>query len=140
MIAKLLISHSVERRKEEISKLLAFHLVGRLAHVPGGGTNHPDLLYLPYDSKLGVSEAKKIKNHYSLKPYSAQGRVVVLEGCESEQHFEARQNSLAGTHWIHREGKRKARIIDVYGCVEEAIYCFWCWNGTYSREVTFGCC
>lgn len=79
MIAKLLISQSEQRRKEEIFKLLAFHLVGRRAHVPGGGTNHPDLLYFPYDSKLGVEQAKKIKGHYSLKPYSAKGRIVVLE-------------------------------------------------------------
>lgn len=83
MIAKLLISQSGQRRKEEILKLLAFHLLGRRAHVPGGGTNHPDLLYFPDDTKLGIAEARKIKGHFSLKPYSSKGRAVVLENASS---------------------------------------------------------
>lgn len=75
MIARLLISPSSELIKQEIDLILASHL-------KGGNSNfqsHPDLLYFPKDSKLGISEARKIKEHFSLKPYSAKGRVVALE-------------------------------------------------------------
>ncbi len=70
MIARLLISAALERRKEEIDKILVSHKLT---------LNHPDLLYFPYTSKLGIAEARKIKEFFSLKPYSAKGRVVVLE-------------------------------------------------------------
>ncbi len=45
----------------------------------GGKVNHPDLLYIQAGEKLGIAEAKKIKDHFYLKPYSAQGKVVILE-------------------------------------------------------------
>lgn len=48
-----------------------------------GNTNHPDLLYIKAGEKLGIAEARKIKMHFSLKPYSAKGRVVVLEDAPS---------------------------------------------------------
>lgn len=70
MIARLLISPSLEQRKGEINRIL------KDAHF---SKSHPDLLYLPHDSKLGIEQARKIKEHFSLKPYSALGRVVVLE-------------------------------------------------------------
>lgn len=70
MIARLVISPSLERRGQEVKKILA----------PVGLTNpHPDLLYFPSDSKLGVEQARIIREHFSLKPYSAKGRGVVLE-------------------------------------------------------------
>ncbi len=72
MIARLLISSSLENRIEEINKTLASHLTS-------GNSNHPDLLYFPADSKLGMEQAKKIKQHFALKPYSAAGRIVILE-------------------------------------------------------------
>ncbi len=70
MIARLLISPSqdviVSTLKEELRK-------------NGLTKNHPDLLYLSSGEKLGIAEARKIKEHFSLKPYSAKGRIVVLE-------------------------------------------------------------
>ena len=75
MIARLLISPNIERRVEEIKKILA-------SHIPGGNTNHPDLLYIKAGEKLGIAEARKIKGHFALKPYSAAGRAVIIEDAE----------------------------------------------------------
>lgn len=95
MIARLLISSSLDILKKEIAKFLASRLSGtNLIHLPGG-IAHPDLLYFPKDSKLGIEQARKIKQHFSLKPYSAKGRVVVLEKA-SDLTVEA-QNALLKT-------------------------------------------
>src|SRR3990167_9227199 len=72
MIARLLISPSLENRKQEIDNFLVLH-IGSVT------VNHPDILYFPASSKLGIVDARKIKDHFSLKPYSAKGRTVVLE-------------------------------------------------------------
>ena len=72
MIAKLLISSGIEKRVEEIRNILA-------SHIERGNINHPDLLYIKAGEKLGIAEARQIKKHFSLKPYSAKGRGVVLE-------------------------------------------------------------
>jgi len=86
MIAKLLISPSLKIRIEEIGKILSTEKL----------TNpHPDLLYFASGEKLGVEQAKKIKKHFSLKPYSAQGRLVVMEDA-SDLTIEA-QNALLKT-------------------------------------------
>ncbi len=66
MIARLLIA-PLPSRITEINKIIDI------------SKNHPDLLYYPAHSKLGIQEARKIKEHFSLKPYSAKGRTVVLE-------------------------------------------------------------
>lgn len=58
-------------------------------------TNHPDTLYLKAGEKLGIAEARKIKEHFSLKPYSAKGRTVVIEDI-SVMTIEA-QNALLKT-------------------------------------------
>ncbi len=74
MIARLLISENPVIKKREIDQILASFLE------EGSSTiDHPDVLYFPADSKLGIEQAKKIKKHFSLKPYSAAGRVAVLE-------------------------------------------------------------
>lgn len=70
MIARLLISKSPGAVALEIEKIL------KQAEIKNP---HPDLLYFPFSSKLGIAEARKIKEHFSLKPYSAKGRVVILE-------------------------------------------------------------
>lgn len=44
---------------------------------------HPDLLYFEDQSKLGVEQAKQIKNHFSFKPYSAKGKALVLESAQN---------------------------------------------------------
>lgn len=72
MIARLLFSPSINRLREEITKTLASHLTG-------GNSNHPDLLYIKAGEKIGIAEARKIKEHFYLKPYSAKGRAVVIE-------------------------------------------------------------
>lgn len=72
MIARLVISPDINQIKEEINKTLALHL-------EGVKLNHPDILYFQAGEKLGIAEARKIKEHFSLKPYSAKGRAVVLE-------------------------------------------------------------
>lgn len=72
MIARALISPSLEIRVEAI----------RL-HLGSVSPNHPDVLYFKAGEKLGIAEARKIKNHFSLKPYSEKGRTVVLEDASS---------------------------------------------------------
>lgn len=88
MIARLLISSLPETRITEIKKVI-------LSYLPNGDTIHPDLLYINSGEKIGVAESKKIKDHFSLKPYSAKGRIAVLEDT-SEMTPEA-QNALLKT-------------------------------------------
>ena len=86
MIARLLISPNLEQRINEVNKILKD---AELSHP------HPDLLYFLDGSKLGIEQARKIKEHFSLKPYSAKGRIVVLEDA-SRLTIEA-QNALLKT-------------------------------------------
>lgn len=88
MIARLLIYTSIDRLGAEISQTLALHL-------NGVGLKHPDLLYIRAGEKLGIAEARKIKKHFSLKPYSAKGKGVVVEDA-SVMTIEA-QNALLKT-------------------------------------------
>lgn len=88
MIARLLISTSQNRIKEEVSRTLALYL-------KGVNVNHPDVLYFKAGEKLGITEARKIKEHFSLKPYSLKGRVVIIEDASVMTH-EA-QNALLKT-------------------------------------------
>lgn len=74
MIARLLISSSLEQRIIEIEKILGDH---------GLKINHPDVLYFPNNSKLGIEQARKIKEHLSFKPFQAKGRGVALEDASS---------------------------------------------------------
>lgn len=74
MIAKLLISPSLEIRVGEIEKVLqGFNLF----------PNHPDLLYFSNESKIGIAEARKIKEHFSFKSFNGKVRGVVLENAVS---------------------------------------------------------
>lgn len=72
MVAKILIASDLAVRQKEINQFLNLHL-------KGAGVNHPDLIYFPADAKLGISEAKKIKEHFAFKPIRAGGKVAVLE-------------------------------------------------------------
>lgn len=67
MIARLLICSSSETLR---------------CNLKGYRTNHPDILYFKAGEKLGIAEARKIKDHFFLKPYSAKGRTVILENAE----------------------------------------------------------
>lgn len=86
MLAQLLVSPSLETRKQKIVGILADNNLSDL---------HPDLLYFPADSKLGIEQVRKIKQQFSLKPYQAKGRAVVLEDA-SALTVEA-QNALLKT-------------------------------------------
>ena len=72
MIARLLISNDLNILKEQINQNLSLHLGGL-------SLNQPDLLYFETGEKLGIEQARIIKQHFSMKPFSAKGRVVVLE-------------------------------------------------------------
>ncbi|MCL4366062.1 ATP-binding protein, partial [Patescibacteria group bacterium] len=72
MIARLLICPDVKKIQEDIQKTLRLHL-------EGVNVNHPDVLYFKTGNKLGITEARAIKEYFSLKPYSIKGRVVILE-------------------------------------------------------------
>lgn len=86
MIAKILISNSPEQIKEEIEKILKKE---------GLKNNHPDVLFFPADTKLGVGEAKEIREFFSIKPYQSKGRTIVMENA-SLLTIEA-QNALLKT-------------------------------------------
>lgn len=74
MIARLLLSPNPDKIKKEILKILAVRF--------GGIKSHPDVLYFERNEKLGIAQVRKIKEHFSLKPFSATGRGVVLEDTE----------------------------------------------------------
>ncbi|MCR4305815.1 MAG: hypothetical protein NUV73_01895 [Candidatus Daviesbacteria bacterium] len=78
MIARLLISPAIERRTKEIKNILDSHITPELIAQEGVNVKHPDILYFQAGEKLGIAEARKIKKHFSLKPYSAKGRAVIL--------------------------------------------------------------
>lgn len=86
MIARLLISDDLASRKEVIEQILGDYKMPN---------PHPDLLYFLSDAKLGIEQSRKIKEHFSLKPYSAKGRIAVLENAGELTH-EA-QNALLKT-------------------------------------------
>lgn len=69
MLALILVHPDSKIRQQAILKILTDK---------GFSLNHPDLLYFEDAEKLGVGEAKKIKLHFSLKPYSAKSRTVAL--------------------------------------------------------------
>lgn len=85
MIAKLLIGQEVDRL-EKINSLLEEVALKN---------PHPDILYFNSDAKLGIEQARKIKEHFSLKPYSSLGRGVVLE--DASQLTDEAQNALLKT-------------------------------------------
>ncbi len=86
MIAKILISTSLEKRIEEIEKILS---------VNNFKNPHPDLIYFGDQEKLGVGETKKIREFLSLRPYQAKGRAVVL--ITADNLTPPAQNSLLKT-------------------------------------------
>lgn len=68
MIAKLFLSPNSEIRLKNIEGIL---------ESAGLKLSHPDVLYIDQD-KLGVIQARKIVEHFNLKPYSAKGRGVAV--------------------------------------------------------------
>lgn len=70
MIAKILISSNFELIESQILDLLEKN---------GLKKEHPDVLYIEKGEKLGVGEARKIKDFLATKPYQADGKAVILE-------------------------------------------------------------
>ena len=70
MIAKIFVSPSADLRILELTKELELAELKR---------EHPDVLYISSDQKLGIEQARGIKDFFSLKPYQAKGRAVVVE-------------------------------------------------------------
>jgi DNA polymerase III delta prime subunit len=68
MIPLLLIHSDLEIRAKESEKFLEQNNLKR---------PHPDLLWVE-EEKLGVEQAKQIRNHLTLKPYQADKRAIVL--------------------------------------------------------------
>lgn len=66
-----------------------------VSHIGSGRFNHPDILHFPPDSKLGIEQARKIKEHFSFRSYQSKGKAVVLEDA-SVLTIEA-QNALLKT-------------------------------------------
>ncbi|OGE37533.1 hypothetical protein A3F00_05085 [Candidatus Daviesbacteria bacterium RIFCSPHIGHO2_12_FULL_37_11] len=86
MIARLLISPYLNLRVNKINQMLSEEEIS---------PDHPDVLYFPNGSKLGIEQAKQIKKHFLLKPYKLKGKVVILED-SSDLTIEA-QNALLKT-------------------------------------------
>ena len=74
MLAKILISDSDSEKNSKIAELLILN---------GLKNPHPDLLSFSNDAKLGIAEARKIRDFFSIKPYSGKGRGVVLENASA---------------------------------------------------------
>lgn len=87
MISRLLISADFDSQKEEALNILSDLKITQ---------NHPDLFWLEAEGKsLGVEETKKIREHLSFKPHSAEGKVVVIIG--ADKLTPDAQNSLLKT-------------------------------------------
>lgn len=93
MIPKLIIHPEIEKREQHIQKLIA-NL--------GFETNHPDLMWFGQDEKLGIEQAKKIKNFLKLKPFKAQGQMIVITS--AEKLTTDAQNALLKTLEEHASG------------------------------------
>jgi DNA polymerase III delta prime subunit len=86
VITKILISPFYKDRVEKIKKIIqSYNLT----------FPHPDLLYFDDSKKLGVEQAKKIREFLSLKPYQSNVKAVVVESTQN-MTFDA-QNSLLKT-------------------------------------------
>jgi DNA polymerase III delta prime subunit len=79
VIARLLISSKIEDRVGEFQKNLNTHLALTSQLPEGSSQNHPDVLYFPAESKLGMEQARIIKDHFTMRPYQAKGRVLIIE-------------------------------------------------------------
>lgn len=86
MVAKIIISVSKDLREKYLNKALKENSLTQ---------NHPDLLYFEDSEKLGVEQAKKIREHLSIKPHSAKVKAVILESAHNLT--QDAQNSLLKT-------------------------------------------
>lgn len=68
MNSQLIVSQNLDQRIGEAEKILTENNLKK---------DHPDVLWMD-EEKLGVEQAKSIRQFLSLKPYSASGRMVVV--------------------------------------------------------------
>lgn len=69
MIPQILIHPNSTVRQKEIEKILTTHSLSK---------SHPDLLFFEEGEKLGVEQAKKIREFLGLKPYQAEQHAVAI--------------------------------------------------------------
>lgn len=74
MVPILLIHPEVETRQTEAEKLLT---------QAGFSRSHPDLKWFEAEDKLGIGEARQIKEFLSLRPYQGKGQAVVILAAEN---------------------------------------------------------
>lgn len=74
MIARIFVSANTEKRIEEVKLFLDQN------NLP---INHPDVLHLGNTEKIGIEQARQIKQHFALKPLQAKGKAVVIENGSS---------------------------------------------------------
>lgn len=86
MVAKILISQDAKIKQQAVDELLNGLKVKK---------GHPDLLYFEPEEKLGIAQARNIKDFLSIKPFQSESKVVVLEDA-SRMTVEA-QNALLKT-------------------------------------------
>lgn len=74
MLAKIVISPNLNDLKPIFEDILKLHHLTQ---------SHPDVLYIDSSEKMGVEQARKIKQHFSYKPNQAQGKAVVIEHADN---------------------------------------------------------
>lgn len=70
MIARIVVHSDKEMRRQHWEELLTKE---------GLHIEHPDLLFIDSDQKLGIELARMVKDHFLMRPYQAKGRGVVIE-------------------------------------------------------------
>ncbi|MDO8619055.1 MAG: hypothetical protein Q7R49_03890 [Candidatus Daviesbacteria bacterium] len=86
MLAKLFISTSLETRINKIAEILGSYSLK---------TNHPDVLYLNDGEKLGIEQARKIKDFFKYKPTQSKNKALVIE--TADKMTDEAQNALLKT-------------------------------------------
>ncbi len=70
MIAKIFVSRDLEKRRGILLDQLA---------EKGLKIEHPDVLFIEEGTKMGIEQARVIKDFFTLRPYMASGKAVVVE-------------------------------------------------------------
>ncbi|OGE71719.1 hypothetical protein A2617_02130 [Candidatus Daviesbacteria bacterium RIFOXYD1_FULL_41_10] len=86
MISCLIVSPDISKREEEAEKRITSLELSK---------NHPNLLWLSEEEKLGISEVRHIQEFLSLKPYQGKAQAVVI--LTAEKLTEPAQNALLKT-------------------------------------------
>jgi DNA polymerase III gamma/tau subunit len=86
MAVRIVVSNDIYQREKYLADFLESQ---------GIKNPHPDLLYFDDETKLGVEEAKLIREHLSLKPFSFDKRIVLA--LSAQKLTPEAQNSLLKT-------------------------------------------